>query len=255
MQKQCTQKNHLVFLLLIVFGAVILGLLSSVEIARADSYEHIRTYSSDDGRSQINIQTRSSSNSDSSIRSTIRAYSSSASDTTNSSQGSSMFATTLSGSQEVPTVSTVTTGRAAFEVADNGDSIEYTVDVWNGEDITAAHLHCAPKGANGAVAVSLFSSGDGIDVNGELESGEITNNDVTNNCSGIDDLGDLVEEIEDGDIYVNVHSTSHPDGLIRGQLHGSSDDDDNDDNNIPSRKLIERIEELLEIIRNIIGNR
>lgn len=238
----------------ITFAVLALGLLFTFEIAQAESYEYVRTYSSGDGRSQIQVQTRTSSDSNSNISNSVRAYSNSASNSTYSSFENGTFNTSLTGSQEVPPVSTVTTGQAVFEVETNDDAIEYDLNVWNGNDITAAHLHCAPKGTNGPVAVSLFTSFEGIDVNGELTSGEIMDGDVTNNCSNIDDIEDLIEEMEDGDIYVNVHSSAYPGGLIRGQLNGVDADEDDEDA-VPPIHLIERIEELLEMIRDIIGNR
>jgi hypothetical protein len=30
--------------------------------------------------------------------------------------------------------------------------------------------------------------------------------------------GDLIKAIQNGEAYVNVHTTDHPDGAIRGQL-------------------------------------
>lgn len=252
---QNIQKSHSASLKAVTFGILAFGLLFMFEIAQAnESYEYVRSYSSDDGRSEIKINTHTSSNSNTNIRNRVSAYSNSnfATNSIHASYENGTFSTSLTGSQEVPPVSTVTTGHATFDVGNDDDTIAYDLDVWNGDDITAAHLHCAPEGANGPVAVSLFTSSDGIDVNGNLESGEIVEDDITDNCSGINDLGDLIEEMEDGDIYVNVHSVTHPDGLIRGQLNGTDDDDEDD---VPPSHLIQRIEELLEIIRDLIGNR
>jgi hypothetical protein len=59
-----------------------------------------------------------------------------------------------------------------------------------------------------------------------------------------------IKETGAGDIYVSVRSTSHQDDVTQGQHNGIDDGE----NAIASHHLIERIEELLETIRNIIGN-
>lgn len=141
--------------------------------------------------------------------------------------------TQLSGSEEVPPVSTETSGEFSIEFNDDADRAEYSLDVFDGEDITAAHLHCAEEGENGPIVVTLYtsSSASGTDVDGLLAEAEIVDSEVEEageDCDDpITDVASLEDAIEDGIVYVNVHNVEHPAGLIRGQLQATSTDDDN----------------------------
>lgn len=259
-------KNHTALFLLAAVSLLMFGSLFFASTAQAQSHDsYIRTYSSDDGRSHIRVETYSASNSDMDIENRIEAYGDTTFDSMRTLYESSTYRTSLSGDEEVPPVDTETTGEAEFEFDSDEDTIAYELIVEDGEDITAAHLHCAPEGVNGPVTVGLFSSSAGTDVDGQLASGEITDGDITDNCSGINDIDDLIEEIEDGGIYVNVHSTEYPNGLIRGQLGDSDDEDDDEheddndeeDDDFPSSNVINRIEQLLEDIEELtrmLGN-
>ena len=65
------------------------------------------------------------------------------------------FRVQLSGSEEVPLVDTKATGSAEF-TAPHFDSIVYSVNVSNMDNITAAHIHSGKTGANGPILVTLF---------------------------------------------------------------------------------------------------
>jgi hypothetical protein len=133
------------------------------------------------------------------------------------------FTASLSGSQEMPAVTTKATGEAVVDVAGDGSQLTYTVTLTDGRDITMAHLHLAPPGANGDVIAWLFpQSGEankGVPtVNGVLATGTITAADLVGPMKGMS-ISDVVKKIEEGNVYVNVHSTEHPEGDVRGQLH------------------------------------
>jgi hypothetical protein len=155
----------------------------------------------------------------------------------------------LSGSEEVPSVSTDTTGDFTMEFDEDGDNMEFSLSVFDGNEITAAHLHCAEDGENGPVVVTLFEDDDGTDVNGSLASGSIDESDIEDaNCNStigmdIESLSDLADAIDAGDIYVNAHSEAYPNGVARGQLEMSdqngnddNDDDEDDDRNNDDHK-------------------
>lgn len=142
----------------------------------------------------------------------------------------------LQGSEEVPERSTDASGDFTAEVSGDEDSVAYDLNVFDGEDITMAHLHCAPRGENGPIVVTLFHDEDGVDVDGNLSDGTFDDDDVEAtgaNCDNpIYDLEDLMREVEDGNIYVNVHSKEYPAGEIRGQVgveEGNTHNDDDDD--------------------------
>lgn len=126
----------------------------------------------------------------------------------------SNFAAPMSGDQEVPAVDTRGTGVGTFKLRDEG--LVFKVNVANLEDIVAAHIHCGAAGVNGPIGVTLFSDGP-VTVNGTLAQGTIAEPDPGNDC-GWADLEAVVEALESGDTYVNVHTVANPGGEIRGQV-------------------------------------
>jgi hypothetical protein len=131
------------------------------------------------------------------------------------------FQAHLNGSANVPPVSTSAQGEAVFQV--NSDStIHYQLIVSNIEDINASHLHLGAAGVNGSPVVWLYPSGpppvlipgrfDGV-----LTEGIITAANLVGPLAG-HSMTDLINEIESGNIYVNIHTTEYPGGEIRGQL-------------------------------------
>ncbi|HKK37942.1 MAG TPA: CHRD domain-containing protein, partial [Cryomorphaceae bacterium] len=110
----------------------------------------------------------------------------------------------LDAEQEVPSNSSEATGLATFNLSKNGAEVNYfvVVDGLTGP-IQMAHLHNAPAGENGGVVVNL---GDGID--GNVISGSF---DPTA-------FDGLLEDMNAGNIYINVHTEENPGGEIRGQL-------------------------------------
>ena len=130
----------------------------------------------------------------------------------------------LTGEAEVPAVETRTVGQAVFQLNRDGTELRFRLIVANIQDVTMAHIHCAPEGENGAVTAWLYPD-DGppsaqIDgrFSGVLSTGVLTDAHITDGCGGVDDLADLVELIEDGGAYVNVHTVENPAGEIRGQI-------------------------------------
>jgi hypothetical protein len=124
------------------------------------------------------------------------------------------FAAPLSGDEEVPPVDTQATGVATFKLREDG--LAFKVNVANIDNVILAHIHCAAEGVNGPIGVTLFHGGP-VTVNGTLVSGVITAPDPGNAC-GWADLDAVVAALEGGDTYVNVHTTAHPGGEIRGQV-------------------------------------
>lgn len=129
-----------------------------------------------------------------------------------------VFTATLSGDNEVPPVTTDTTGDATFTVTETG--IDYVVNVAGGTGITMAHIHMGAAGENGGVVFTLFMAEDtstGIDVDGELASGTIVAADLSGALENMA-LNDLITEMIGDVAYVNVHSVANPSGEVRGQI-------------------------------------
>ena len=89
--------------------------------------------------------------------------------------------------------------------------------VANIDDVTVAHLHLGVVGMAGPPVAFLFEGTPSGTVNGVLSEGTITADDLIGPLAG-EPLSTLVDALEDGDIYANVHTTAHPPGEIRGQL-------------------------------------
>jgi hypothetical protein len=132
---------------------------------------------------------------------------------------STIFRATLEGEQEVPPVDSDAKGFAIFRLSNDGTELGYKVIVANIEDVTAAHIHLAPKGENGPIVVFLFNPEAPTDgrTNGVLAKGTITSAELVGPLEGAT-LSELVDEIEAGNTYVNVHTVEHPGGEIRGQI-------------------------------------
>lgn len=134
------------------------------------------------------------------------------------------FGTHLSGDNEVPPVETNAQGQAKFQLNRAGDELGYKLIVANIEDVFMAHIHNAPAGQNGSVVVWLYPEGgpppeliDGR-FDGVLAESTITADDLVGPLAG-GSLDDLLELLGNGNAYVNVHTTEHPAGEVRGQIH------------------------------------
>jgi hypothetical protein len=106
----------------------------------------------------------------------------------------------LSGSEEVPPVTTSATGSGTITVRPDR-SVTGSVTT-SGIMATMAHIHQAPRGANGPVIVPLTKSGENMWV---VPSGAMLTE-------------AQFEAYKAGNLYVNVHSAAFPGGELRAQL-------------------------------------
>jgi hypothetical protein len=106
---------------------------------------------------------------------------------------------TLSGSQEVPAVSSNASASGSFTVGKDG-AVKGSVTT-KGVQGTMAHLHQGAKGQNGGVIIPLTKSGDTYTA---PDSAKLTEAQMS--------------AFKAGNLYVNVHSAAHKGGEIRGQL-------------------------------------
>jgi hypothetical protein len=132
------------------------------------------------------------------------------------------FVAHLSGDQEVPERATLATGQAIFQLSKDGTELSYKLIVANLENLHMAHIHLAPAGTNGGVVVWLYPSGPPAALipgttNGILAQGVITNANLVGALAG-QTLADLIAHFNNGNAYVNVHTTLYPGGEIRGQI-------------------------------------
>lgn len=136
--------------------------------------------------------------------------------------GTHIFRATLTGAQEVPPVDTETTGEVKFKVDRMMTRIEFDLRLRDGEDLMAvagAHIHCAPAGVNGPVVVFLAGAVPG-GFDGEVRiRATVSEANIVNTACGAT-LAELVESMQAGNTYVNVHTTVNPGGEVRGQIEG-----------------------------------
>lgn len=131
----------------------------------------------------------------------------------------STFHAILEGEEEVPPVDSDAKGAAIFRTSNDGTELNYRLIVANIEDVTAAHIHLAPRGENGDIVAFLFDPEEPTEgrTNGVLAEGTITSADLVGPLEG-STLSELIDEMEAGNTYVNVHTVDHPSGEIRGQI-------------------------------------
>lgn len=130
----------------------------------------------------------------------------------------------LTGAAEVPAVETQARGQATFQLSPDGTELSYRLIVANIEDVLMSHIHMAPAGVNGGVVAWLYPAGPPPQLiegrfSGVLATGTVTAADLTGALEG-ESLDALVEALNTGNAYVNVHTTANPGGEVRGQISG-----------------------------------
>jgi len=107
-------------------------------------------------------------------------------------------------------------GSGVTTFVDLGNEIDWTMNLTNMTAVIASHIHGpAPAGTNAPVIINLFIPNVATGtVNGEVAHGSITN---ANNANiSLDSLRVL---FNNGNAYVNVHTSANPGGEIRDQVH------------------------------------
>jgi len=133
---------------------------------------------------------------------------------------------TLSGFEEVPALSSPGSGEFSAQVS--ADAIDYTLS-YSGlaSGVLFAHIHFGQMGVNGGVSVFLCSNApapvptptcpitDGT-VSGTIEADDVIGPDGQGIMAG--GLDELLDAVDAGVTYVNVHTNDFPGGEIRGQI-------------------------------------
>lgn len=130
--------------------------------------------------------------------------------------------THLHGDEEVPARETNAQGQAIFHINEDATAISYKLIVANIENVTQAHIHLAPAGSNGGIVVWLYPAAPPSQLipgrtQGTLGEGEITAASLRGSLTG-KPLSDLIDKLQDGGAYVNVHTLQFPGGEVRGQI-------------------------------------
>jgi hypothetical protein len=141
-----------------------------------------------------------------------------------------LFFALATGSQEVPPRDTQAVGAAAFALSKDGDSLRYILGVKKIHNVVQAHIHLGRPGENGPVVAFLFGPvpPGGGPISGMIAKGTITEANLIGPLAG-HSLDDLVQEMKNGNTYVNVHTNDgidppntgpgdFPGGEVRGPI-------------------------------------
>ncbi|HSS63997.1 MAG TPA: CHRD domain-containing protein [Gammaproteobacteria bacterium] len=133
----------------------------------------------------------------------------------------------LDGYQEVSALST--TGSGTFAARTGGGAIAYTLSYQDLEgNVLQAHVHFGQRGVNGGVSAFLCSNlGNGPAgtplcppapgaVSGTVTSAEVIG--PGGQGIGAGEIEELLDAIDAGVTYANVHTDLYPGGEIRGQI-------------------------------------
>jgi hypothetical protein len=122
----------------------------------------------------------------------------------------------LDGNNEVPPVNTTSEGVINFKT--KSGMMTWKMNVTGINDATAANIHQGKVGEKGDIIVDLMKVSKHKDTAiGMLMRGNVTDASLTGAMAG-KTLADLQTAIANGDTYVNLATSDHPDGEIRGQV-------------------------------------
>jgi CHRD domain-containing protein len=122
----------------------------------------------------------------------------------------------LDGNNEVPPVNATSEGVINFKT--KSGMMTWKMNVTGINDATAANIHQGKVGEKGDIIVDLMKVSKHKDTaKGMLMRGNVTDASLTGAMAG-KTLADLQTAIANGDTYVNLATSDHPDGEIRGQV-------------------------------------
>jgi hypothetical protein len=137
------------------------------------------------------------------------------------------FHANLTGTSEVPAVSTAAGGTFLARISEDGGAIHYQLsyDALEG-DVTQAHIHIGQRDVNGGVALFLCSNlgTAGVQacppppatISGMLTAADVIGPTAQGVAAG--EFAEVVAAIRAGVAYANVHSSKFPGGEIRAQV-------------------------------------
>jgi hypothetical protein len=145
--------------------------------------------------------------------------------------GGETFNATLTGAAQVPEpTKSKAEGTLQLKVSADGKEIAYTLSVTGISNADGADLHLGASFANGPAVVKLFPRAGFPARKGEfsgvLAQGKIDAGDLLGSMAG-SKLQDLIDELKDGNAYVNVHTddgaappNSGPGDYTLGEIRG-----------------------------------
>ena len=150
--------------------------------------------------------------------------------------GGDSLSVDLTGYEESPSVSSPATATFTADVADNESAITWKLSYAGLVGaVQQAHIHFGQKAVNGGISVFLCTNlGNGpagtqpcpappTEVSGTIVAADVSPNipatlPARNQGINTGELGELIDAIDAGYAYVNLHSTTWPGGEVRAQL-------------------------------------
>ena len=122
----------------------------------------------------------------------------------------------LDGNNEVPAVNTTAEGVINFKT--KNDMLTWKMNVTGANDATGVNIHKGKAGEKGEIVVDLMKVSKHSDnPKGMTMRGNVTESSLKGSMAG-KTIADLKTAIANGDVYVNLKTQDHPDGLMRGQI-------------------------------------
>jgi CHRD domain len=136
------------------------------------------------------------------------------------------FKASLTGYEEVPTLSSPATGsfEAKVDQTETGPVIEYELSYSGFEnDVLFAHIHLGQAATNGGVIAFLCGGGDkpacpdpGGTVTGTIDAADVIG--PAGQGIAATEIQEAIDAMIAGVVYANVHTNVFPGGEIRGQI-------------------------------------
>lgn len=128
------------------------------------------------------------------------------------SQAQTTFKASLSGSNEIPSITSTASGDVTATLTGTSLVITGSFSGLTG-DYAASHVHTAMAGTSGGVAITLAPTVDGDNRGGTFEG--------ANNTFAL--TAEQVATLETQGMYINIHSATFGGGELRGQIVPQSD--------------------------------
>jgi hypothetical protein len=129
--------------------------------------------------------------------------------------GRTTFIAELNGANEIPPVTTTTTGRVEITFNKERTMATYKITINGGVGVISSELHFGKANVTGPIQAILFDQPAGIDVNGILVERSLSESSFLGELASLPALENAIKQ---GSIYCNVHTLANPGGALRGQL-------------------------------------
>jgi CHRD domain len=125
------------------------------------------------------------------------------------------FRAKLEGDNEIPPVQSKATAIAKFKV--KGDTLTYNINVTGLSDATGAQIHKGSSSKVGDTMVDLLKTGNSSKTStGMIIDGKFNASNIEGPLAG--DIPGLLSVLRTNNTYIQIQTTDHPDGEIRGQI-------------------------------------